>query len=710
MRLTAATYQGEPVLECIASNTQTITAVAAEAAADGIDLLLFAELFLTGYNIPPPRLEQLAICQDGPEMQIIRDVASKYKIAIALGYSESVATGDTEGATVYNSCILVDGTGRTVINYRKCHLWDPYLEHEKLVFASGECLSVGDLTLGGGEVVRIGILICFDIEFPEPARVLALQGAQLLLVPTALAEGPVADSTPTVAVPGRAAENNLFIVYSNLIGSSSITTHEDSNEDTPKESAKSNFCGQSGIFGPDGRDLARASKTATGLFRAVLESSAFEAYIHRNNYLQERRPDLYSNMTTSEVTTCKAGGLSPTVSGAAEHRPFIHFNAAGDSPMPVSVLQKVKSVLDTEHRLGGYAAAEEVYAQEYTRVYELIGELINCSVDNVGLVDSATTAWTRAFYSVDLQPGDIVLTCAVEYASNYVAILQQAKRHNAVVVAIPSSEDGSVSVGALIQLLQQHGRKVKVVSITWIPTNGGVVNDAAAIGGAIAEHGPGVLYLLDACQAVGHVPIDVQQLQCHVLSATGRKYLRGPRGTGFLFVSPSALDVLTDPATIDLLSAPYDGGTYSVVPTAKRFEQWEKNIAALLGMGEAIDHLLHSVGPDFAFEQIVDLAIELREKLRRNKSVVLWDLGTTLDRQSRCGIVTFSVANLDADSVKKALRTRDIFVSTTGPSSTPLDASSRKLPRLVRASVHYFNTSHEIDSFCDVINDLVAGV
>lgn len=709
MYLKAATYQGEPILESITRNTQTIASVAAEAADKGIDILLFAELFLTGYNIAPHRLKQLAIYHDGAEMKEIRCIASKHRIAIAVGYSERVASEEEGHFVVYNSCILIDGTGETVINYRKCHLWDPYQVHERLAFKPGESLPVGDLNLSRSSgVVRIGILICFDCEFPEPARVLALQGAQVLLIPTALAEGPVADSTPTMTVPGRAAENNIFIVYSNLIGSSAIarppSTGVSDDGDDGEIEKKSHFCGQSGIFGPDGGDLARASKTSTELCCAVLQSDDYENYIRRNNYLHERRPDLYCNMTST----------APALAAQSSH--FIHFNAAGDSPMPLCVLQKVKNALQCEHELGGYAAAEEVFERDFARVYELVGELINCSPNNVALVDSATTAWTRAFYSIAFQPGDVILTCPCEYASNYVAILQQAKKTGAVVLVIPSSADGTVSVEGLVEMLEEHRGKVRAVSVTWIPTNGGVVNDAQAIGSAITSHGCGAVYLLDACQAVGQVSVDVQLLQCHVLSATGRKYLRGPRGTGFLYVSPSGLKLLPDPATLDLWSAPFSehrdsddaACMYSVATSARRYEQWEKNVAGLLGMGEAVHHLLHTVGTG-TFAQISQRACELREELKKNENVVLWDLGSSESKQTRCGIVTFSVTGVEADSVKRGLRNSGIFVSISCPTSTPLDAARRSLPRLVRASVHYFNTVGEIVTFCDALRKIGAG-
>jgi selenocysteine lyase/cysteine desulfurase len=441
------------------------------------------------------------------------------------------------------------------------------------------------------------------------------------------------------------------------------------------------------------------------VFAAELELGQYEAYIARNNYLQERRPELYARLATSAVDTIKSSsegdsGFSPRVP------PLGHFNAAGDSPMPPCVLQKVKRVLDAEQELGGYAAAEEVFAEEFNNIYTLIGALIKSPPDNIALVDSATTAWTRAFYSLDLGENDVVLTCAVEYASNYIALLQHTSKSKAAVITIPSNEDGTVSVSGLVDLLCLHGRRVRAVSITWVPTNGGVVNDAEAIGIAIAAHGPDVLYVLDACQAVGQLPVDVGRLRCHVLSATGRKYLRGPRGTGFLYVSPAGLQMLATPPTLDLLSAPWDGETYAIISTAKRFEQWEKNFAGLLGMGEAMSHLMYVVGEEFAYARIKELAVSLRQELERNEKVVLWDLGTSSDYKSRCGIVTFSVKSVDADTVKEKLRALNVLVSVTGPFSTPVDSSRRGLPRMIRASVHYFNTLAEISYFCDAVGSI----
>lgn len=383
---------------------------------------------------------------------------------------------------------------------------------------------------------------------------------------------------------------------------------------------------------------------------------------------------------------------------------YSHFNNAGDSPMPPVVLNKVKDVLDLEAAIGGYAAQDE-YSSELNAVYSKIGSLIGAMNPEceIALVDSAKTGWVRAFYSIQLQAGDIILVSQVEYAANYVAILQQCKRYGAILQAIASdSATGLVSLTSLEEILQIHGNKVRAVSITWIPSNGGGVNDEAAIGRICKQYAPNAVYILDACQAVGHIDANVVELQCDVLTAAGRKYLRGPRGTGFLYVREALLaTVFSEPVTIDHYAAPCTGvDTYAVVSTASRFEQWERNVAALLGLGAAVDHLVNTVGITWALQTIKENGRMLRHKLRCVPGATVHDLG---DEENQCGIVTFTVAGVTAIGVKQALR---VFVSVSSPASTPLDAARRQLPDLVRASVHYFNTTAEMDNLCKIVGNL----
>ncbi|CAM9205098.1 unnamed protein product [Ectocarpus fasciculatus] len=392
---------------------------------------------------------------------------------------------------------------------------------------------------------------------------------------------------------------------------------------------------------------------------------------------------------------------------------YCHFNNAGASPMPAPVVQAVKQVLDSEHLLGGYEA-QELYEKDIQNLYSSIGRLLNAPhpTKEIALVDSATTAWVKAFYSVPLSAGDVILVSKVEYAANMVAILQQSRRVGASIVYIPSDEHGCVCLKALESILNSTP-SIKLVCITWIPTNGGVVNDAARIGQLVAQHSE-VLYLLDACQAVGHIKVDVQVLGCHMLAATGRKYLRGPRGTGFLYISEKTLSMVHEPATIDHLAAPWvELGAYAVQPSARRYEQWEKNISGLVGLGVAIDYYLDeaSVGVEWAEQRVRGLATKLRWTIDRSlPNITLYDLGDSAVASTQCGIVSFSVNGVSASAVKKILRDHSIFVSVSSPASTLIDASARSLPDVVRASVHYFNTELEIFLICDVLRDIINAV
>lgn len=339
-------------------------------------------------------------------------------------------------------------------------------------------------------------------------------------------------------------------------------------------------------------------------------------------------------------------------------------------------------------------------------VYDSIGRLIHAEKphDEIALVDSATTAWNRILYSLPLEKGDIILVSLIEYAANYVALLQLQKRFGIEIEVIPSDKTGRASVQAFEEMMYRLGEKVRAVSITWIPTNGGVVAPAEAIGKVCAaakstrKSDKPLFYLVDACQAAGHIPIDVNKLHCDALSATGRKYLRGPRGTGFLYVRHESLNAFQEPITIDHHAAPWIAKQeYTLLPSAKRFEQWERNIVGVLGLGLAVDYYLGRVGVDWAHQRINALAAKLRIKLEQLDPVSVMDLGAA---DSQCGIVTFTISGVEAKKIKALLQAANIYVTVSSPSSTLLDAIDRSLDDVVRASLHYFNTEEEIDEFC----------
>jgi selenocysteine lyase/cysteine desulfurase len=369
-----------------------------------------------------------------------------------------------------------------------------------------------------------------------------------------------------------------------------------------------------------------------------------------------------------------------------------HFNNAGSSLPPQPVMDAVIGHLELESEIGGYEAADAAQTK-LDHTYSVVSNLLNCSPDEVALVENATRAWDMAFYAMTFQPGDRILTCAAEYASNYIAYLQVAKKTGAVIEVIPNDGHGQVSVDALSEMLNEDG--VGLVGITHVPTNGGLVNPAEEIGALTRE--AGVPYLLDACQSAGQWPLDVDKIGCDMLSVTGRKFLRGPRGTGFLYVRKGMIPLL-EPPLLDLHAATWTSlDKYEIDPTARRFENWESYVAGRIGLGVAADYAL-GWGIEAIQERVTYLADLLRASLEEVSGVRIRDLG-----ENRCGIVTFTHERVSAAALKEILGRQQINVSVTSLSSTRIDMESRGLTSMVRASVHYYNTEKEIEGLVAVI-------
>jgi selenocysteine lyase/cysteine desulfurase len=373
----------------------------------------------------------------------------------------------------------------------------------------------------------------------------------------------------------------------------------------------------------------------------------------------------------------------------------LHFNNAGAALMPQPVLHAVVGHVQREALLGGYEAAEQAHAA-VEHVYDAAATLLGCQRDEIAFVENATRAWDMAFYAVPLGPGDRILTATAEYASNYLAFLQVARKTGATIEVIPNDAHGQISIAALRQAIDE---RVKLIAITHVPTNSGLVNPAAAVGEVARQ--AGVLYLLDACQSVGQMPINVEALGCDMLSTTGRKYLRGPRGTGLLYVRRSVLERL-EPPFVDLHAAEWVARDRLVLrPDARRFENWEANYAGKIGLGVAIDYAL-SWGLDHIWARITALASLLRERLAALPRVTVRDPGA-----ERCGIVSFTVDRHDADVIRQSLAGQHINVTVSRLTSTRLDMEARGLTSVVRASVHYYNSAAEIDRFCTTLAALL---
>ena len=361
-----------------------------------------------------------------------------------------------------------------------------------------------------------------------------------------------------------------------------------------------------------------------------------------------------------------------------------HLNNAGAALMPSPVLGATIGYLNREAAIGGYEAHDEAEAA-IEASYGKAARLIGATPDEIAFIENATRAWDMAFYGLRFAAGDRILTGAHEYVSNYQAYLQVARRTGAVIEVIPGDQSGQVSVPALERMID---RRVKLIGLTHVPTNGGVVNPAAAVGKV--ARAAGIPYLLDACQSVGQMPIDVDAIGCDMLSTTGRKYLRGPRGTGFLYVRRSMLERI-EPPMVDTHAATWPSrDTFVWRPDARRFENWETNYAGRIGLGAAIDYAL-SWGLAEIYSRIRTLADDLRQRLGAISGVAIRDLGA-----ERCGIVTFTVDGKTAGEIKAQLGARCINVSTTTVNGTRIDMEQRGLGAMTRASVHYYNSEAEI--------------
>lgn len=392
-------------------------------------------------------------------------------------------------------------------------------------------------------------------------------------------------------------------------------------------------------------------------------------------------------------TTAEIEQLRAETSGT-QH--VLHFNNAGASLMPDVVRDAMINYLHQEARYGSYET-ERAFEAQLAHTYQAVAALLNAEVSEIALVDNATIAWQRAFYSLPFQKGDIILTSQAAYITNHLNYLKVRKNIGVHVQVVPSDAHGQIDVRALENHITPD---VKLIALTYIPTNNALINPARAVGQVANYYG--IPYLLDACQAVGQIPVDVKEIGCDFLSASGRKYLRAPRNTGFLYVKQSWLDNGIEPPAINSHSANWTSkDAYQMHPTAQRFEHGERSLAANYGLGMAIDYAL-SVGIERSSVRLSQLAAQLREALVELPNVSVHDIG-----KRKGGIVSFAVDGYSNQDIMAYLARHNMNVTCISHKKTWLftNADQRK-DNLVRASVHYYNTNEEIERFVHALGDL----
>jgi selenocysteine lyase/cysteine desulfurase len=382
-----------------------------------------------------------------------------------------------------------------------------------------------------------------------------------------------------------------------------------------------------------------------------------------------------------------------------------HFNHAGASLPSTGTLEAIKAHLWREATMGpieaGVAARK---VSEHAR--QLAAQLLNAEPAEIALTAGSSAGWGPTFAGLDgWQAGDRILTARQEWGGNFANMRLLAERHGVSVEVIPADADGLADPVALEAMID---RRVRLIAITWMPANGGAINPAAAIGAVARRHG--IPYFVDASQALGQYPIDVVALGCDVLTAPCRKGLRGPRGTGLLYVRRAFLNTLT-PRFVDTHSAPLrietDAGGAAAFHTmlrddATRYEAYEVSAALHCGLANALEEAL-AIGIDVIRAQIDATACVLRERLAALPGVTIKDLG-----RERSGLVSFDVAGQDLPTLQRTLAARGISIGVNGIAYTPLDMHARGMSLVARASVSYLTTDEEIATLLDGVRAAIA--
>lgn len=381
----------------------------------------------------------------------------------------------------------------------------------------------------------------------------------------------------------------------------------------------------------------------------------------------------------------------------------IHLNNAGAGLMPDVVTKAVLDHITLESSIGGYEAAA-LQAEAIRQFYVQAGKLLNCGADNIAFTSSATDSYTRALSSIPFQSGDIILTDNDDFISNQIQFLACQKRFGIRIERIRNAPEGGVDLEDLEQKLIQL--KPRLLAITHIPTNSGLVQPVKRIAEIYDRyektHGDQTWYILDACQSAGQMKLDVKDLKCDFLSVTARKFLRGPRGTGFLYISDKALNSGLEPLFIDMRGAEWiEKDVYKPRADAMRYEDWEFAYALVLGTRSAIEYCL-KVREDRIWQRVKGLADCMRQGLSSIDKVRVLDRGPEVG-----GLVTFAVKGSEPKFLVNEFLKRKINVVPSYRNFAVIDFDEKQVEWAIRASPHYYTTMEEVEGFLEVVKEIV---
>ncbi len=364
----------------------------------------------------------------------------------------------------------------------------------------------------------------------------------------------------------------------------------------------------------------------------------------------------------------------------------LFFNSAGGSLMPETVAKTMISHIHSEQQYGGYEAADR-NAEQINQFYEESARLINAQPHNMAFTVSSTDAYAKALSSIRFENDDVIITTNDDYISNQIAFISLQKNLGVKVIRTKNLADHELDLEDLENLVKKHNPKL--VAVTHVPTSSGLIQNVEGSGEICRRYD--ILYLVDACQSVGQMVVDVEKIGCDFLTVTGRKFMRGPRGTGFLYVSDRVLERDMAPLFLDMSGAEWTAfDEYKLLKTAKRFEHWETSISSILGFTEAAKYA-DKIGLQTIETYNKKLAESLRNGLRNNGLRVL-DQGNNL-----CSIVTFCAADHSTENIYKILKENNVYFSVSNKSNALIDFTLKNLDRAIRLSPHYFNTQDEID-------------